>query len=69
MPDPNIAVPPVAPRKGGNRRSTRRRAERRLNLGKAMVILSWVIVSLAAATTIAAEGPSAVTHIMALIGV
>jgi hypothetical protein len=42
--------------------------KRRLNLGKAMVILSVVIASLGSATTIAAEGPLAVTHIMSLIG-
>jgi len=42
--------------------------KQRLNLGKAMAVLSMVLVTLAAATTIVAEGPSAVTHIMELIG-
>jgi hypothetical protein len=42
--------------------------KQRLNLGKTMAVLSVVLVTLAAATTIAAEGPSAVTHIMELIG-
>jgi hypothetical protein len=41
---------------------------RRLNLGKAMAVLSMVVLGLAGATTIAADGPSAVTHIMRLIG-
>jgi hypothetical protein len=43
--------------------------KRRLNLGKTMAVLSMVLVGLASATTIAAEGPSAITHIMELIGV
>jgi hypothetical protein len=43
--------------------------KRRLNLGKTMVALSMVMMGLAAnPTTIAADGPSAITHIMALIG-
>jgi hypothetical protein len=42
---------------------------RRLNLGKAMAVLSLVVVGLGSATTIAADGPNAVTHIMRLIGV
>jgi hypothetical protein len=42
---------------------------RRLNLGKAMLVLSVVMANLAGATTIAADGPVAVTHIMRLIGV
>jgi hypothetical protein len=42
---------------------------RRLNLGKAMAVLSMVLVGLASSTTIAADGPSAITHIMRLIGV
>ncbi len=43
--------------------------KRRLNLGKTMAVLSMVLVGLGSATTIAAEGPSAVTNIMRLIGV
>jgi hypothetical protein len=43
--------------------------KRRLNLGKTMFVLSMVMANLAGATTIAAEGPAAVTHIMRLIGV
>lgn len=42
--------------------------QRRLGFGKAMVILSAVMVGLASATTVAAEGPAAITHIMRLIG-
>ena len=34
-----------------------------------MAVLSMVLVGLGSATTIAAEGPSAITHIMQLIGV
>jgi hypothetical protein len=41
---------------------------RRLNLGKTMAVLSMVLVGLGSATTIAADGPSAITHIMRLIG-
>ena len=41
----------------------------RLNLGKTMLILSMVLVGLENVTTIAAEGPAAITHIMQLIGV
>ena len=43
--------------------------KRRLNLGKTMAVLSMVLVGLGSATTIAADGPSAITHIMQLIGV
>lgn len=43
--------------------------KRRLNLGKTMAVLSMVLVGFGSATTIAAEGPSAITHIMKLIGV
>ena len=42
---------------------------RRLNLGKTMAVLSMVLVGLGSATTIAADGPNAITHIMRLIGV
>ena len=42
--------------------------KRRLNLGKTMAVLSMVLVGLGSATTIAAEGPSAITYIMKLIG-
>jgi hypothetical protein len=42
--------------------------QRRLSLGKTMAVLSFVMVGLAAATTIAADGPKAITHIMQLIG-
>jgi hypothetical protein len=42
---------------------------RRLSLGKAMALLSMVMVGLASSTTIAADGPSAITHIMRLIGI
>lgn len=41
---------------------------RRLNLGKTMLVLSTVLVSLGAITTISADGPNAITHIMHLIG-
>jgi hypothetical protein len=43
--------------------------KRRIHLGNAMAVLSVVLVGLASATTIAADGPSAITHIMRLIGV
>ena len=43
--------------------------KRHLNLGKAMLVLSMLMANLAGATTIAAEGPVAVTQIMRLIGV
>lgn len=43
--------------------------KRRLNLGRTMAVLSLVLASLGSATAIAADGPSAITHIMQLIGV
>jgi len=43
--------------------------QRRLSFGKAMALLSVVVVGLSSVTTIAAEGPSAVMHIMRLIGI
>jgi hypothetical protein len=42
--------------------------KRRLNLGKTMVLLSVVLAGFGSATTIAADGPSAITNIMKLIG-
>jgi hypothetical protein len=42
---------------------------RRLNLGKTMVVLSIVLASLASSTTIATDGPSAINHIMRLVGI
>jgi hypothetical protein len=41
--------------------------QRRFSFGKAMALLSSLLVGFAAATTIAAEGPAAVTSIMKLI--
>ena len=43
--------------------------KRRLNLGKVMVVLSVVVAGLANATTIAAEGQAAITHIMRVVGI
>lgn len=43
--------------------------QRRLGFGRTMAILSVVMVGLASATTVAAGGPAAITHIMHLIGV
>jgi hypothetical protein len=42
---------------------------RRLSLAKTMAVLSAVMVGLASGTTIASDGPAAVTHIMKLIGI
>jgi hypothetical protein len=42
-------------------------ASHRLSFGKTMALLSAVLMGLAAATTIAAEGPAAVNNIMKLI--
>lgn len=42
--------------------------QRRLSFGKTMAILSVIVVGLSSATTIAADGPTAITHIMRLIG-
>jgi hypothetical protein len=41
----------------------------RFGFGKAMAVLSFVLVGLASATTIAAEGPAAVNNIMKLISI
>jgi hypothetical protein len=44
-------------------------ANRRLGYGKTMAVLSAMLVGMAAATTVAAEGPAAVTNIMKLISI
>jgi hypothetical protein len=41
--------------------------QRRLSFGKTMVLLSAVVAGLSGATTIAADGPAAITHIMRLV--
>lgn len=41
---------------------------RRLSFGKTMLVLSAVLAAIANTTTLAAEGPDAITHIMNLIG-
>jgi hypothetical protein len=41
--------------------------QRRLSFGKTMVLLSAVVAGLSGATTIAADGPTAITHIMRLV--
>lgn len=43
-------------------------ARPRLGMGKTFAVLSAIIVGLSSATTIAADGPNAITHIMQLIG-
>lgn len=43
-------------------------AEPRLSFVKTFTVLSLILAGLSSATTIAAEGPAAVTHIMQLIG-
>jgi hypothetical protein len=43
--------------------------KRRISLGQVMAVLSGVLVGVASITTIGAEGPSAITNIMKLIGV
>lgn len=44
-------------------------ANPRLGFGKTMAVLSALLVGMAAATTVAAEGPAAVTNIMKLISI
>lgn len=43
-------------------------ANRRLGYGKTMALLTSVIVGMSAMTTVAADGPTAITNIMKLIG-
>lgn len=41
--------------------------KRRLNLGKTMLVLGYVVAGLAGATTIASEGPAAITHVQSAV--
>lgn len=41
--------------------------KRRLNLGKTMLVLGYVVAGLAGATTIASEGPAAITHVQSVV--